>query len=185
MEILPHSFDNHIETDQVARQVSVIAVQPQRSKTCLMRPRRSVSRISDHHRLAWPGRPLPRRAGHTVTAGLAVITGTEECQHVYVVLTCGTSTNLAHMFTRSPQACRPRPTRRLAPELARYDQISTERRALTFWQSHLPHWRGSGRTAGSGPRFSTSLMGYRVARVAGGFRLESGAVTTATATIAR
>jgi hypothetical protein len=47
--------------------------------------------------------------GRTVTAGLAVITGTEDRQHAYVALTRGTSTNLAYVFTLSPQARRPRP----------------------------------------------------------------------------
>jgi hypothetical protein len=34
-----------------------------------------------------------------VTAGLAVITGTEDRQHAYVALSSGTEVNLAYMFT--------------------------------------------------------------------------------------
>ena len=47
--------------------------------------------------------------GRTVTAGLAVITGTEDRQHAYVALTRGTNTNLAYVFTRSPKRADPAP----------------------------------------------------------------------------
>ena len=43
----------------------------------------------------------------TVTAGLAVITGTEDRQHVYVALSRGTEVNLAYVFTASPKTRRP------------------------------------------------------------------------------
>ena len=59
--------------------------------------------------------------------GLAVITGTEDRQHAYVALTRGTTTNLAYVFTLSPKRADPVPGPRPAPELARYDQIHTER----------------------------------------------------------
>jgi conjugative relaxase-like TrwC/TraI family protein len=65
--------------------------------------------------------------GRTVTAGLVVITGTEDRQHAYVALTRGTSTNLAYVFTLSPKRAEPAPGPRPAPELHRYDQIHTER----------------------------------------------------------
>ena len=65
--------------------------------------------------------------GRTVTAGLAVITGTEDRQHALVALTRGTTINLAYVFTVSPKRADPVPGPRPAPELARYDQISTER----------------------------------------------------------
>jgi hypothetical protein len=65
--------------------------------------------------------------GRTVTAGLAVITGTEDRPHTYVALTRGTSTNLAYVFTVSPKRADPIPGPRPAPELDRYDQIQTER----------------------------------------------------------
>jgi hypothetical protein len=65
--------------------------------------------------------------GRTVHTGLAVITGTEDRQHAYVALTRGTDTNLAYMFTTSPKRADPVPGPRPAPELARYDQIHTER----------------------------------------------------------
>ena len=43
----------------------------------------------------------------TVTAGLAVITGTEDRQHAYVALSRGTEVNLAYVFTASPKTRRP------------------------------------------------------------------------------
>jgi hypothetical protein len=52
--------------------------------------------------------------GRTVTAALAVITGTEDRQHAYV-------------FTASPKRADPVPGPRPAPELARYDKIYAER----------------------------------------------------------
>ena len=58
----------------------------------------------------------------TVTAGLAVITGTEDRQHAYVALSRGTEINLAYVFTASPKTADPAPGPRPAPELARYDR---------------------------------------------------------------
>jgi hypothetical protein len=63
--------------------------------------------------------------GRTVTTGLAVITGTEDRQHVYVALTRGTDVNTAYVFTRSPKRADPVPGPRPAPELARYDRLTT------------------------------------------------------------
>jgi len=60
--------------------------------------------------------------GRTVTAGLAVITGTEDRQHAYVALSRGTDVNLAYVFTQSPKTADPVPGPRPAPELARYDR---------------------------------------------------------------
>ncbi len=65
--------------------------------------------------------------GRTVHTGLAVITGTEDRQHAYVALSRGTDVNLAYVFTTSPKRADPAPGPRPAPELARYDQISSER----------------------------------------------------------
>ena len=65
--------------------------------------------------------------GRTVHTGLAVITGTEDRQHAYVALTRGTDANFAYVFTVSPKRADPVPGPRPAPELARYDQIHTER----------------------------------------------------------
>ena len=64
--------------------------------------------------------------GRTVTAGLAVITGTEDRQHAYVALSRGTDTNMAYVFTVSPKLADPAPGPRSAPELARYDRISAQ-----------------------------------------------------------
>ena len=61
----------------------------------------------------------------TVTAGLAVITGTEDRQHAYVALSRGTDVNLAYVFTASPKRADPAPGPRPAPELARYDRRAT------------------------------------------------------------
>ena len=63
--------------------------------------------------------------GRTVTAGLAVITGTEDRQHAYVALSRGTEVNLAYVFTASPKRADPAPGPRPAPELARYDRRAT------------------------------------------------------------
>ena len=65
--------------------------------------------------------------GRTVTAGLAVITGTEDRPHALVALTRGTTINLAYVFTASPKRADPVPGSRPAPELARYDQVHAER----------------------------------------------------------
>jgi hypothetical protein len=65
--------------------------------------------------------------GRTVHTGIAVITGTEDRQHAYVALTRGTTANLAYVFTAPPKQADPAPGPRPAPELARYDQIHTER----------------------------------------------------------
>ena len=62
-----------------------------------------------------------------MTAGLAVITGTEDRQHAYVALTRGTDTNMAYVFTVSPKLADPVPGPRPAPELARYDRITAGR----------------------------------------------------------
>ncbi|MGH3260184.1 MAG: AAA family ATPase, partial [Streptosporangiaceae bacterium] len=63
--------------------------------------------------------------GRTVHTGLAVICGTEDRQHAYVALTRGTTVNMAYVFTKSPKLADPAPGPRPAPELARYDQITT------------------------------------------------------------
>jgi hypothetical protein len=65
----------------------------------------------------------------TVTAGLAVIAGTEDRQHVYVAMSRGTDTNMAYVFTVSPKLADPAPGPRPAPELAHYDRITTRRAA--------------------------------------------------------
>jgi hypothetical protein len=65
--------------------------------------------------------------GRTVTGGRAVIAGTEDRQHAYVALSCGTDTNMAYVFTVSPELADPMPGPRPAPELARYDRITAER----------------------------------------------------------
>jgi hypothetical protein len=63
----------------------------------------------------------------TVTAGLAMITGTEDRQHAYVALSRGTDVNMAYVFTGSPKPADLVPGPRPAPELARYDRITAER----------------------------------------------------------
>ena len=60
-----------------------------------------------------------------MTAGLAVITGTEDRQHAYVALSRGTDVNTAYSFTASPKRADPVPGPRPAPELARYDHRAT------------------------------------------------------------
>jgi conjugative relaxase-like TrwC/TraI family protein len=63
--------------------------------------------------------------GRTVHTGLTVITGTEDRPHALVALTRGTDTNLAYVFTQSPKQADPVPGPRPAPELARYDRLTT------------------------------------------------------------
>ena len=63
--------------------------------------------------------------GRTVTAGLTVITGTEDRQHAYVALSRGTDVNTAYVFTVSPKTANPVPGPRPAPELTRYDRRTT------------------------------------------------------------
>ena len=65
--------------------------------------------------------------GRTVTGGRAVIAGTEDRQHAYVALSCGTGTNMAYVFTVSPRLADPMPGPRPAPELARIARITAER----------------------------------------------------------
>ena len=67
--------------------------------------------------------------GRTVTAGLAVITGTEDRQHAYVALSRGADTNMAYVFTVSPKLADLVPGPRPAPELARYDRLTAQRTA--------------------------------------------------------
>jgi hypothetical protein len=62
-----------------------------------------------------------------VHTGLAVIAGTEDRQHVYVALSRGTDVNYSYVFTTFPTRADPAPGPRPAPELARYDQIYSER----------------------------------------------------------
>jgi conjugative relaxase-like TrwC/TraI family protein len=62
----------------------------------------------------------------TVTAGLAVIAGTEDRQHAYVALSRGTDMNMAYVFTVLPKLADPVPGPRPAPELARYDRITAQ-----------------------------------------------------------
>jgi hypothetical protein len=64
--------------------------------------------------------------GRTVTAGLAVIAGTEDRQHAYVALSRGTEMNMAYVFSVSPKLADPVPGPRPAPELARYDRLTAQ-----------------------------------------------------------
>ena len=93
--------------------------------------------------------------GRTVTAGLAVITGTEDRQHAYVALSRGTEVNLAYVFTASPKTADPAPGPRPAPELARYDRRAAPPAARPL----PPHPGGPARRAGrrAGPRRPAAL----------------------------
>jgi hypothetical protein len=83
-----------------------------------------------------------------VTAGLAVITGTEDRQHAYVALSRGTEVNLAYVFTASPKRADPAPGPRPAPELARY-----ARRPEPERRGRCPRWCAP---AGGGSRAARS-----------------------------
>ena len=64
--------------------------------------------------------------GRTVRAGLAVFTGSEDRQHVYVALTRGTDDNTAYVFTTPTKLSDPAPGSHPAPELARYDRLTAQ-----------------------------------------------------------
>lgn len=68
--------------------------------------------------------------GRTVTAGIPLVTGTEDAQWLYSALTRGAETNIAVVFTHQP-AADPSPGTRPAPELARQQQVAAERTAET------------------------------------------------------
>jgi hypothetical protein len=64
--------------------------------------------------------------GRTVRVGLAVLTGGEDRQHVYVALTRGTGENTAYVFTAPTRLADLVPGPRPAPELARYDHLAAQ-----------------------------------------------------------
>jgi hypothetical protein len=64
----------------------------------------------------------------TVHTGLQLITGTETRQQAYVGLSRGTATNIALVFTSTPEAAEPEPGQRPAPELARAERVALDRR---------------------------------------------------------
>jgi hypothetical protein len=78
----------------------------------------------------------------TVTAGLAVITGTEDRQHAYVALSRGTDTNMAYVFTLSPKLADLAPGLRPAPELAAMtgSPPSAQTNPPTRWPGPPPRW---------------------------------------------
>jgi len=65
--------------------------------------------------------------GATVHTGIALVTGTEDRQWLYPVMTRGTDANLAFVFTTPARPADPRPGNRTAPELDRYERIRGER----------------------------------------------------------
>jgi hypothetical protein len=64
--------------------------------------------------------------GATVHTGIALVTGTEDRQWLYPVMTRGTDTNLAFVFTTPARPADPQPGTRTAPELDRYDRARLE-----------------------------------------------------------
>jgi hypothetical protein len=63
----------------------------------------------------------------TVHTGMQLITGAETRQQAYVGMSRGTETNLALVFTVTPRLADPRPGTWPAPELARFQRLTTER----------------------------------------------------------
>ena len=61
--------------------------------------------------------------GRTVAAGIAVITGTEDRQWLYVAMTRGTGSNTAIACTQAARPADPQPGTRPAPELARHARL--------------------------------------------------------------
>jgi hypothetical protein len=68
--------------------------------------------------------------GRTVTAGIAVVTGTEDRRWLYVAMTRGRARNAAIVFTRPGTVPDPREGTRPAPELARHHRVQVERAGL-------------------------------------------------------
>ena len=93
----------------------------------------------------------------TVTAGLAVIAGTEDRQHAYVALSRGTDTNMAYVFTVSPKLADPVPGPRPAPELARYDRITAERAAQPAAAAAETRDALGSAVRGAGPRWPAAV----------------------------
>jgi hypothetical protein len=63
----------------------------------------------------------------TVHTGMQLITGTETRQQAYVGMSRGTKQNVALVFTVTPKLADPTPGTRPAPELARFQRLTTER----------------------------------------------------------
>ena len=93
----------------------------------------------------------------TVHTGLGVIAGTEDRQHAYVVLTRGTDTNMAYVFTVSPKLADPVPGPRPAPELARYDRITGERAAQPAGRGGRDQGRAGSAVRRAGPRWPAAV----------------------------
>jgi hypothetical protein len=69
--------------------------------------------------------------GRTVTAGIPLVTGTEDAQWLYTAMTRGADTNIACVFTHTQQdPAEGSPRSRPDPELARNEQIAAERDGL-------------------------------------------------------
>jgi hypothetical protein len=71
--------------------------------------------------------------GRTVSAGIAVVTGTEDRQWLYVALTRGSASNVAIAFTQPGNVADPQAGTRPAPELKRQERAERERAALPGW----------------------------------------------------
>ena len=69
--------------------------------------------------------------GRTVAAGIALVTGTEDRQWLYVALTRGFASNTAIAFTEPARPADPQAGTRPAPELERHARIQAERAALS------------------------------------------------------
>ena len=68
--------------------------------------------------------------GRTVAAGIAVVTGTEDRQWLYVALTRGFQSNTAIAFTQPARPADPQAGTRPAPELERHARIEAARAGL-------------------------------------------------------
>jgi len=68
--------------------------------------------------------------GRTVRAGIAVVTGSEDRQWLYVAMTRGSEENVMVAFTSSARVADPEAGTRPAPELARHERIGRERAGL-------------------------------------------------------
>src|SRR4029450_605536 len=98
-------------------------------------PRTGVRRWTDHafsyggYELCELGYAVTDHAAQsrTVHTGMQLVAGFETRQQAYVGISRGTKKNGALVFTVTPKLADPRPGTRPAPELARFQRLTTER----------------------------------------------------------
>jgi AAA domain len=87
--------------------------------------------------------------GRSVQAGIAVVTGTEDRQWVYVAMTRGAESNTMIVFTQPGRVAEPQAGTRPAPELERQARIARERAGLQAAERRCRPSRREARAEGS------------------------------------